>query len=147
MNLTAYTLKTPYNLYYAPTNKTYTGYTNTWETSLLLVGPQAGMQIDIPLGSLVRISPFFVLSSLSGNGTFIENAGASGAIPYSADFDIASSTTVATGFDIFIAEVSIGAMAQQGKSRQQGGNSSYLQLSVGYTFSNRNKKEDKPENK
>lgn len=141
LNVTSFTLKTLYNKYYPPTGTTYTGFTNTWDTTILLAGPQAGMQIDIPIGSVVRVSPFLVLSSLSGSGYFVEDPGTQASSSYSAEIDIPSSTTISLGFDIFVNEISIGAMAQQGKSNRNDGNSSYLQLSIGYAFSNRDKLE------
>lgn len=137
LNLSTFSLKTAYNKYYAPTGTTYTGYTDTLTTTIMLGGFQAGMQIDIPLGSMVRMSPFFVISSTSGSATITDDPGTQTSNAYASAYDIPTSTTTSLGFDIFINEISIGAMAQSGKSSQTGGNSSYLQLTIGYSFSNR----------
>lgn len=67
MNITSKTFKTPYNLYYG--GKTYTGYNDSLSMSLLLTGFQEGMQVDIPLGSMIRLSPFIVMAATSGTGT------------------------------------------------------------------------------
>lgn len=151
-NMSNVSLRTPYNLYYAPTGTTYTGYRSSLTTSVLLLGMQAGMQVDIPLGSLVRLSPFVVLSTYSGEGYIEDDPGYSSAGTYSADFSLPSSSTTSLGFDIFIDNISIGAMAQSGKSTQTGSNSSYMQLTVGMVFGssqekqevNEEKKEEKP---
>ncbi|MFZ5629274.1 MAG: hypothetical protein ACOY5B_09125 [Spirochaetota bacterium] len=137
LNVTSLTLKTLYNKYYAPTATTYAGFTDTLTTTMMLGGLQAGMQIDIPLGSMVRMSPFFVVSTMSGSATITDDPGTKTTNAYSSSFEVPASTTTSLGFDIFINEISIGAMAQSGKSTQTGSNSSYLQLSVGYVFSNR----------
>ncbi|HNL09753.1 MAG TPA: hypothetical protein PKM44_04530 [Turneriella sp.] len=143
LNVTSLTLKTLYNKYYVPTGTTYTGFTDTLTTSIMLGGIQAGMQIDIPLGSMIRMSPFFVISSMSGSATITDDPGTKTTNAYSASFEVPASTTTSLGFDIFINEISIGAMAQSGKSTQTGSNSSYLQLSVGYVFSSRDQAAEK----
>lgn len=137
LNITSFTLKTLYNKYYVPTGTTYTGFTDTLSTSIMLGGLQAGMQIDIPLGSMIRVSPFFLVSSLGGSATITDDPGTKTSDAYSGSYEIPSSTTVSTGFDVFLNEISIGAMAQSGKSSQTGGNSSYYQLTVGYRFTSK----------
>lgn len=137
LNITSLTLKTLYNKYYAATGTTYTGFTDTLTTTIMLGGLQAGMQIDIPLGQLVRVSPFFVVSSLSGSATMTDDPGTKTTDAYSASYEVPGSTTFSTGFDIFVNEISIGAMAQSGKSSQNGGNASYYQLTVGYRFTSK----------
>ena len=137
LNITSLTLKTLYNKYYAATGTTYTGFTDTLTTTLMLGGLQAGMQIDIPLGQMLRVSPFFVVSSLSGSATMTDDPGTKTSDAYSATFEVPASTTFSTGFDVFVNEISIGAMAQSGKSSQNGGNASYYQLTVGYRFSSK----------
>jgi hypothetical protein len=137
LNMTSFTLKTVYNKYYAPTGTTYTGFTDTLTTTIMMGGLQVGMQIDIPLGSMVRVSPFMVLSSLSGSATISDDPGTKTTDAYAGSFEVPASTTISTGFDIFVNEISIGAMAQSGKSSQTGGNSSYYQLTVGYRFTSK----------
>ncbi len=137
LNITSFTLKTVYNKYYAPTGTTYTGFTDTLTTTIMLGGLQAGMQVDIPLGTMIRVSPFFLVSSLGGSGTITDDPGTKTSDAYSGSYEIPSSTTVSTGFDVFLNEISIGAMAQSGKSSQTGGNSSYYQLTVGYRFTSK----------
>lgn len=134
MNVTSMTFKTPYNLYYAPTGNTYTGYTDSLSMSLLLTGFQVGMQVDIPLGTMVRLSPFIVMSTTSGSATMTDAPGVktSGQTVYT--YDVQASTSVSTGFDIFINDISLGAMAQSSKSSQTGNSNSYLQLTVGFRF-------------
>ena len=134
MNVTNLSFKTPFNLYYAPTGKTYTGYTDTLSMSLLLTGFQVGMQVDIPLGTMIRLSPFVVMSTTSGTGTMTDSPGVktSGQTVYT--FDVQASTALSTGFDIFINDISLGAMAQSSKSAQTGNSNSYVQLTVGFRF-------------
>lgn len=134
MNVTNMSFKTPYNLYYATTGTTYTGYNDTLSMSLLLTGFQVGMQVDIPLGTMVRLSPFVVMTTTSGTGTMKDEPGVktSGATSYT--YDVQASTALSTGFDIFINDMSIGAMAQSSKSAQTGNSNSYLQLTVGFRF-------------
>lgn len=134
MNVSNLTFKTPYNLYYAPTGNTYTGYNDSLTISVLLMGFQGGVQLDIPLGSMVRLSPFILMTSTSGSMTMTDTPGVktSGQTVYS--FDVPSSTAVSTGFDIFIDNISLGAMAQSSKSATTGNSNSYLQLTVGFRF-------------
>lgn len=134
MNVTNMSFKTPYNLYYAATGTTYTGYTDQLSMSLLLGGFQAGLQVDIPLGSMIRVSPFVVMTTTSGSGTMKDEPGVKTSGQTSFTYEVQSSTAYSTGFDIFINDISIGAMAQSGKSAQTGNNNSYLQLTVGFRF-------------
>ena len=134
MNVTSMSFKTPYNLYYAPTGNTYTGYNDTLSLSLLLTGFQAGMQVDIPLGSMVRFSPFIVMTTTSGTGTMKDEPGVKTSGNTSYTYDVQASTAISTGFDVFINDISLGAMAQSSKSSQTGNSNSYLQLTVGFRF-------------
>lgn len=134
MNVTSMSFKTPYNLYYAPTGATYTGYNDTLSMSLLLTGVQVGLQVDIPLGTMVRFSPFVVMTTTSGTGTMKDEPGTKTSGNTSYTYDVQASTAIATGFDIFINDMSIGAMAQSSKSAQTGTSNSYLQLTVGFRF-------------
>lgn len=154
LNITSVSLKTPYSLIvpigFSNAGEVRRGYTDTLTTTLMLGGLQGGMQIDIPLGALVRISPFFVVSSLSGSGTITDDPGTKTTNAYSASFEVPASSSVSTGFDIFVNDISIGAMAQSSKSSQTGGSNSYLQLTIGYRFSSKDpslekKEEAKPE--
>lgn len=142
LNMTSLTLSTPFNMYYAATGTTYTGYTDTLTTTMVLGGLQAGLQVDIPLGSFIRLSPFVVISSTSGSGTIKDDPNVRVSYHYTDSFDIPSSTSVSTGFDIFINDFSIGAMAQSGKSSQTGGNTTYIQLTAGFRFGDAPKKKD-----
>jgi len=144
LNVTSLTLKTLYDMYYTPTGTTYTGYTDILTTSITLDGMQAGLQVDIPLGTMIRISPFFVVSTMSGSATITDDPGTKTTNAYSSTFEVPDSTTTSIGFDIFINDISIGAMAQSGKSTQTGSNSSYLQLSVGHVFSSRDQAAETP---
>lgn len=134
MNVTSLTFKTPFNAYYAPTGTTYTGYTDTLTMSILLLGLQGGVQLDIPLGSMIRLSPFILMTSMSGSMTMTDspNTKYTGQSVYS--YEVPSSTAVSTGFDIFIDNISLGAMAQSSKSATTGRSNSYLQLTVGFRF-------------
>lgn len=135
MNITNMSFKTPYKLYYAPTGTNYsTTYTDDLSMSLLLTGLQVGMQVDIPLGSMVRLSPFVVMTTTSGTGTMKDEPGIKTSGATGLTYDVQASTSLSTGFDIFINDMSIGAMAQSSKSAQTGNSNSYLQLTVGFRF-------------
>lgn len=145
MNITNMSFKTPYNLYYAQTGKTLTGYTDTMTMSLLLTGFQVGMQVDIPLGTFVRLSPFVVMTTTSGSGTIINDPGIQSTGDMTTTMQIDASTSLSTGFDIFINDMSIGAMAQSSKSAQTGNSNSYLQLTVGFRFGSDPAAEEAPD--
>lgn len=134
MSVSTLTFKTPYNLYRYSDGKTFTGYTDSLSISVLLMGFQGGVQLDIPLGSMIRLSPFILMTSTSGSMTMTDSPGVqtTGQTVYS--YNVPSSTALSTGFDIFINDISLGAMAQSSKSATTGNSNSYLQLTVGFRF-------------
>jgi hypothetical protein len=121
---------------YSNAGKTYSGYTNTLEITSSMTGFQMGMQLNIPLSGEVRLSPFFMMSSLSGTATITDNPGYSGASSQSYSADIPKSTSTSFGMDIVISEISIGTVFQQIKSTEQSnGNVKVVMISAGYHFS------------
>jgi len=74
------------------------------------------------------------MTTTSGNYTWTDDPGVKTSGKTSDTNPIEASTALSTGFDIFINNMSIGAMAQSSKSAQTGNSNSYLQLTVGFRF-------------
>lgn len=140
MSYTQMTAQTKYSLIvpppYSNAGKVYSGYTDTFEIASSMYGYQLGMQLNIPLSSDFRISPFFMMSSSSGTATLTDNPGSGNTSASSYSADIPKSTTTSFGMDIIISDVSIGTVLQQIKSTTQGSdNVKVVMISAGYHFS------------
>jgi len=111
------TMKTPYNLYWAATGTTTTGFTDTLSISSVTVGLQVGLQGDIAVSDAVRLTPFIMVSSSSGNSTMEDDPGVKGVDGTTSTADIPSSTSTSLGMDIVMGDLSIGTVLQQMKPK------------------------------
>ncbi len=143
---------TPFNLIVPPpfsnAGEVFTGYTSTITVNSTLAGWQLGIQLDINLGSEVRLSPFFMYSSFSGTQDLTNTTDVSGSGSATLSSDIPSSTSTSMGMDIIIGDISIGTVLQQIQSTEESTqDKGVFMISVGYHFDDGtdntlNKKED-----
>ena len=110
-------MKTPYNLYWAATGTTATGYTDTLSISSVTAGIQMGLQGDIAVGDTVRLTPFIMVSTSSGSSTMEDDPGVKGVTGTTTTADIPSSTSTSLGMDIVMGDLSIGTVLQQMKPK------------------------------
>jgi len=99
-------------------------------------GVQAGIQLDINLGSDMRVSPFFMMTSSSGSATMTDDPQLEGYDPVSYDVDIPSTTSMSYGMDILFGDISIGTVLQQMKKTEETTqDTSIIMISVSFLFS------------
>lgn len=106
-------ISTPYNLYWAPTVTTYTGYTDHLTMLITTMGLQFGAQGDIALTEGVRIAPFWMMMGASGTASLTDQPNVKNVEGYSTSMDVPSVTSTNLGVDIIINNFSIGTMLQQ----------------------------------
>lgn len=117
LGIMSMTMKTPYNLYWAPTGTTTTGFTDTLSISSVTAGIQMGLQGDIAVGDTVRLTPFIMVSTSSGSSTMEDDPGVKGVTGTTTTADIPSSTSTSLGMDIVMGDLSIGTVLQQMKPK------------------------------
>ncbi len=140
INISNFTITTPFNLIvpppYSNAGEVYTGYTDTLTISTNLTGWQAGIQIDIPLGEGMRLSPFFMYSSFSGTAALTDTTTVSGSDTTSISVDVPGSTSTSFGMDIVFDDFSIGTLLQQmTASDETTQDTSIIMISISYHFS------------
>ncbi|PKL15963.1 MAG: hypothetical protein CVV49_18685 [Spirochaetae bacterium HGW-Spirochaetae-5] len=137
MNISQFTITTPFNLRLPPTYTTVAkGYTDTLTINTNLTGWQAGVQIDLPLGGDARLSPFFMYSSFSGTATLTDTTTVSGYGSTSMTVDVPGATATSFGMDIIFGEISIGTLLQQmAASDSTTQDTSIIMISISYHFS------------
>lgn len=140
INISQFNIDTPFSLIVPPpyTNagQVYPGYTNTLSISSSLTGWQMGVQLDLDLGSGLRLSPFFMYSSFSGTADMTNSTNASGSSSISISSDIPTSTATSFGMDIIFEDISIGTVLQQLQSAEETDqDTSIILISISYHFS------------
>jgi len=95
------------------------GYEDKLTILSTMSGAQFGIQLNINLGSDIMLSPFFMMTSSSGNATMTDDPQLSGYSPASYSFDIPSTTSVSYGMDIIFGDISIGSVLQQMKKTEE----------------------------
>lgn len=131
------TISTPYALIvpppYANAGETFTGYTDKLTVTMTTYGYQCGIQCDVALDDTLRISPFFMMTSMRGTASFVDNPGTArySAASYSAN--IPQSTSYSFGLDIIVGDFSIGTMLQQMQSAgKQDKNTNMVMVTASY---------------
>ena len=112
------TMETPYNLYWAATGTTTTGFTDTLTVTSTTVGFQLGLQGDIAIAENFRLSPFIMTSANTGSATMTDDPGVKGVSGDTTTADIPSSSSMAMGMDIIIGDLSLGTVIQQMKPKE-----------------------------
>lgn len=145
MNFSKFTITTPFNLIVPPPHANagtvFKGYSDTLAISTSLTGWQAGIQLDIPLGGDMRLSPFFMYSTFSGSATLTDTTTVSSSGFTTMTFDIPEATSTSVGMDIIFGEYSIGTLLQQmAASDNTAQDTSIIVLSVSYHFSSEDNK-------
>jgi len=137
INFSQFTITSPFNLRLPPTYTSVAkGYTDTLTISTNLTGWQAGIQIDLPLGDDVRLSPFFMYSSFSGTATLTDTTTVSGYGSASFTVDVPGATATSFGMDIIFGEISIGTLMQQmAATESTTQDTSIIMVSVSFHFS------------
>lgn len=114
----------------------FTGFTDTLTISTTLTGWQAGIQMDIPLGEDIRLSPFFMYSSFSGSASMTDTTTVSGGGSTSISADIPEASSTSFGMDIVFGEYSIGTVMQQMAATDSNTqDTSIITVSISYNFS------------
>lgn len=112
------------------------GYEDKLTIVSTMSGVQAGIQLDINLGSDMRVSPFFMMTSSSGSATMTDDPQLEGYDPVSYDVDIPSTTSMSYGMDIIFGDISIGTVLQQMKKTEETTqDTSIIMISVSFLFS------------
>jgi hypothetical protein len=139
-NFTQMTITTPYDLIvpppYSNAGEHFTGYEDKLTIMSTLYGFQAGAQIDLSVDENVRVSPFFMITSMQGTASMSDSPGAAQASGASYSASIPRTTAYAFGMDIIIFDVSIGTMLQQMQAAgDMNKDTSIIMISASYHFS------------
>ena len=139
-----YTITSDYSLFNGVTYAT--GYEDKLTIISTMSGLQMGIQVDINLGSEIRLSPFFMMTTSSGSATMTDDPQLEGYDPVSYDVDIPSTTSTSLGMDIIFEDISIGTVLQQMKKTDETSEDTrIIMISISYHFSSgKNSTEDQP---
>lgn len=117
----------------------YPGHTNYISISTNMTGLQYGIQLNIPLGNNIRLSPFFMYSSFSGTSTVSDKTTIAINDEKTFDFDVPETTSTSIGIDIIFGDLSLGTVLQQmTNSDSMSQDASVIMISISYHFSSGN---------